>query len=575
MQKISKISTAVLLAIGMASGLTACSSGSNSVDGISVQENRLNSVQIALATGTEALNKAETKLQEAQNYLSLAENATDLSDQKDYYEQALASYKEAQMLLTAANKSLNSDIYNTNLSSAAALSNTIVSDVQTARNKLSGYQTTFAGLTTDLDDVYKGIALQEIGANIDDYFTKVNTALNTAGDSLDSGETNATEAKNASTNTEAVAEMNALYDDIVAAQAALATAQENYAVVSDYLASGTTATPDVQAAAEQAKKDLETAQARLDALNTALDTEQETRQVWVDPVLFKDYTTTLSATGSVAQLYKTEEMRDKLLAQIKTMGTNGTSIGTVNATTGLGNCSGNSSACGTGTSYTGTTYLYDTNTQQFVANTGTTTGSIIVHVSNAYSGYAVLREESELNGVTVNSFVSLVDSANKTTDKAQVVNARYTGKASYYDGSSARIRTDQLVLNVNDGVVSGSVYRPQNQNATRHVINLVKFEDTTVDVIHGNVGFSGTAYMLTPDHSTSLSASSASETNVTLDTQQGTLVPRTSSGVPYDIVQGTYQGQFAGSQAEEVVGTWEGYKTDGSLYMQGAFSGTK
>ncbi len=180
-------------------------------------------------------------------------------------------------------------------------------------------------------------------------------------------------------------------------------------------------------------------------------------------------------------------------------------------------------------------------------NRGVKTGDVIFTESSSYAGYAVVREnydDTNKQAVPVNSYIAVVTTPTK--DKTMVTDATYTGTATYTTknqqnlvGYTNKGYNAALTLSVKDSVVSGMIARTTGKQDT-----LVTFNNATVQVGNDNVVFEGTATF---------------DPKIGLSTEQS----------------GTYRGQFAGAQAEQVVGTFETDRSDKDSSVQGAFIGAK
>lgn len=192
-------------------------------------------------------------------------------------------------------------------------------------------------------------------------------------------------------------------------------------------------------------------------------------------------------------------------------------------------------------------------------------GSVIYTDQLSYAGYATIRsqipEGAGYNSEPVNSYVAIAKMA--TRDKNAVVDATYKGGVSYTNNNLATIIGKQnngayiaeLTLNVKDQQVSGVI---ENVNASINekrisqgvAKELVTLTQTSINLDDGVVGFNGEARF---------------------NYGQGFLL--NSAGTTVGI--GTYQGVFAGENAEEVVGTFSTNDTSSNYSVQGAFLGTR
>ncbi|WP_439327717.1 hypothetical protein [Lonepinella sp. BR2357] len=597
MRKFSNLAMTLLVSLGAIS-LTACSSGSNNVPGVSVPENNLDRVQGYLAEGNTELATAQASLTAAQEALNRAEAATTVAERNAALSEAERLLALANTSLTNADKQLNSNT-NDYLSSSTAASSTIVNDINAARAALSKTQAELKTVASQYNQINALATAQE---EAEAAAIKAKEEAEAAALAAQKAAEDAEAAKKAAEQEAATAQ--ALAD----AEKAAKEAEEAKKAAEAAAAAAKTA-EEAAAAAQAAKEAEEAAKAAAEALAAAQAAEEERKAAQAAETAAKaaeeaanlaaaeaqakfaasttDYV--IKKTDSVVHAYATEEMRDRLLTEIKGRDNNfGVSAKQNNYD--YYNCSNQASnACGYYQQYTTSsgevrtssqanssrdTFRYDADSNSFVnVPQATEAGSIVVHYTpngaSSYAGYAVLREEntSDVDYTKTNavhSYVSLVDSQNKTTDKTAVTNATYKGYASH-SGTGAAVQTSPFELYVNDDNVSGVVYQTQTTRGRTRTIAV--FDNTEVTVSNGGVGFSGTAYML--DSGDILTSGWNDGTNAPPATVDS-LKPASGK----EIVTGTYQGSFAGDQAQEVSGTFEGYK-DNALYMQGAFSGAK
>lgn len=175
------------------------------------------------------------------------------------------------------------------------------------------------------------------------------------------------------------------------------------------------------------------------------------------------------------------------------------------------------------------------------------TGDVIFTESLSYAGYAVVRENYDAVNkqvVPVYSYIAVVTTP--TTDKKVVTDATYKGTAVYslknqpsFTGYTDKGYNLELTLNVKDSVVNGIIARTTGKKDT-----LITLNDASVQVGNNNVVFEGTAVF---DKKIGLNAEET----------------------------GSYRGQFAGGNAEQVVGTFETDSTEKDKSVQGAFIGAK
>ncbi|AIZ78341.1 transferrin-binding protein-like solute binding protein [Actinobacillus equuli] len=170
-------------------------------------------------------------------------------------------------------------------------------------------------------------------------------------------------------------------------------------------------------------------------------------------------------------------------------------------------------------------------------------GSVVVNYNQAYSSYAVIRETYDNeNPQPNNAFIVLAKESDLTTDRAAVVNATYTGKASYSAKNVPAVMTRDFILKVENDKVSGSVFQKTvNLKGVEKVTENVALNEGKISVENGVVGFSGSAKF----------------------------------GAIASNAEGTYKGVFVGKNAEEVIGTFETNSTEKASSAQGAFAGKK
>lgn len=169
-------------------------------------------------------------------------------------------------------------------------------------------------------------------------------------------------------------------------------------------------------------------------------------------------------------------------------------------------------------------------------------GSVLAsQKTSSYAGYAVLRDEY-LENKPINAF--FIYNEKPTTDKAQIVNATYKGKVSYSRQFLPNVNTNEnLVLNVTDMQISGKV---TNTTGSGVVNDVITFNTANIDAnSDGAMAFNG---------------------SVTFHAKRFGNAENLS---------GSYKGEFAGDNAEHVIGTFESKGTDKASSIQGAFSATK
>lgn len=175
----------------------------------------------------------------------------------------------------------------------------------------------------------------------------------------------------------------------------------------------------------------------------------------------------------------------------------------------------------------------------------TEAGTLLGVYKQSYSSYAVIREGYDADHNTPsNSYIYIVGTP--LADKSLALNATYKGQAAYTRKNFPNIVTQaDFELTVSDTQVSGRINKANGDTA-------VTFNQGDITVENNTVGFNGTATF----HKGSFSNSADAD------------------------FSGTYQGAFAGANAEEVVGIFESdnYYTNDTTYtqsVQGAFAGVK
>ncbi|WGE48889.1 transferrin-binding protein-like solute binding protein [Actinobacillus equuli subsp. haemolyticus] len=244
-------------------------------------------------------------------------------------------------------------------------------------------------------------------------------------------------------------------------------------------------------AAEQAKK---TEQEKKIAINKALTTAVSYNNV-----------------NSIVHDYSNGEAREALLAKLQKQGSNAPA------------------SC--------------TNAKASTCHKEVARGSVVVNYNQAYSSYAVIRETYDNeNPQPNNAFIVLAKESDLTTDRAAVVNATYTGKASYSAKNVPAVMTRDFTLKVENDKVSGSVFQKTvNLKGVEKVTENVALNEGKISVENGVVGFSGSAKF----------------------------------GAIASNAEGSYKGVFVGKNAEEVIGTFETNSTEKASSAQGAFAGKK
>lgn len=185
-------------------------------------------------------------------------------------------------------------------------------------------------------------------------------------------------------------------------------------------------------------------------------------------------------------------------------------------------------------------------------------GSLLTTTTNAYAGYAVVRENYS-DDAPINRYIAVAKTA--TTDNANVVDATYKGKAimttmnmpSVLENTNQNTAMYELTLNVKDSTVSGGITNTNETIAAKRAelgqaADIISFNNAEIKVTDDVVGFNGTA---------------------TFNYGHGFMPNATGDG------KGTYQGVFAGEKAEGVVGTFKTDSTAKDSSVQGAFLGER
>lgn len=199
----------------------------------------------------------------------------------------------------------------------------------------------------------------------------------------------------------------------------------------------------------------------------------------------------------------------------------------------------------------GTCAATNTARVQGACSTALPKGTLLAAYKQSYSSYAAIREDynQKIDDVPSNSFVYLVDTP--TTSKAVVTDATYKGQASYsYRNNSAITTLDGLTLTVKGDSISGDLTRSTTSGkGVTTTTKVITFNDAAIKETNGTVGFNGNATF-----------------------HYGTRAFNTTDKKDFE---GTYKGQFGGTNAEEVVGTFESTSTKDNNSVQGAFAASK
>ena len=294
-----------------------------------------------------------------------------------------------------------------------------------------------------------------------------------------------------------------------------------------------------QAAKEAADKAEAERLAAEKAAKEAAEKAEKERQA-AEQVAFQLATTAYSAarTDSVAQDYKTFEKRAALLAEIKGQQKNTEKDGT---------------SCATGSSKSPADCFAGSNGVE-----GKSKGTLLAYYGQAYSGYAVIREEySNLrpteNTGDANAYLALADENNLTKDKAAVTNATYNGRASYSKDGNAVVFSDKVQMTVKDDQISGYVYRNKTVRGKEITETYAEFQQGQINAENGRVTFNGNALI-----------------NMSPGQNEGS-TPMAAKNIDKNQA-GHYQGTFVGAQAQEMVGTFE---TTEDNSVRGAFAASK
>lgn len=180
-------------------------------------------------------------------------------------------------------------------------------------------------------------------------------------------------------------------------------------------------------------------------------------------------------------------------------------------------------------------------------DTNVKTGDVVKAYKTSYANYAVVREayDRENRATPTNTYIATV--MEPTTDKAAVVNATYKGQASWSSSNRFNVRTEaDLTLTVDNNNISGEL-KQTSPTSSGNYPTLMTFNHAEIKQKEGVVGFEGTV----------------------------DFKPRSYNSAAKTDLNGTYQGYFAGSQAQEVIGTFQSNTQSKDAAIQGAFSATK
>lgn len=187
-------------------------------------------------------------------------------------------------------------------------------------------------------------------------------------------------------------------------------------------------------------------------------------------------------------------------------------------------------------------------------NNNLAAGTLLGKYQQSYTGYAAIRGETSTEtdaaghrSKPMNSFVALV--MEPTTNRAAVVDAEYKGMVSYSrQNSGTVVNRDTLTMRVQGSQISGEVVSINNKNESDTVM---RFNPAEIRSENNQVAFNGSAVFY----------------------------PRYFGASDYkdydNQIEGVYQGQFGGANAEEVVGTFNSNNTSYETSVQGAFAAKK
>lgn len=154
--------------------------------------------------------------------------------------------------------------------------------------------------------------------------------------------------------------------------------------------------------------------------------------------------------------------------------------------------------------------------------------------------YAIIREAYSDGVNPTNSYVAIIDSP--TTNRSAVVNATYSGSASYSTNNRPNMVTRDFELNVTDNGVDGSIYYIAGSGKRT---TAVTFHQGSISEQDGKIGFDGKVSF--------------------------------NNSVVYGLgdTEGSYQGWFVGENAQGVIGTFSTTSQSSTNSVQGAFAGQK
>lgn len=486
------------------------------------------------------LAQIQTQLNNITALLQQAEQAVTSQEAAGYATQARTALNNATSALEQVKKTeMQAGETNEKITNVLNSAQVAVQQIQAAANRTI---TISSELLAKEENLAKEEAERVMQANSqavtarDNTLSQLNAAETASARLLDASTqiNQATSSKNAQYNLATLqSERDRLNAAIASARASVAQAKE-VAVVSN---TANTASQEADAALQKMEQL---------AANANVALTNSTNRVNSLVTQEKSSTTAYSygRTDSIVQDYMDSAKRDALLNEIKTskaLQAGGTS-------------------CAAGTATAPKECFAGAKAKDGTIIEGKARGTVLGSYAQAYSGYAVIREEyntlANKNPGDANAYIAIADSSQLVSDKTLVTDAVYNGTASYTTGGTALITTDLLTMNVADNKISGYVYRTTSLRGKDVTRTYMQFKDSNIDVKQGIVGFDGEAVINTAPK------------------QVEGVLPTTESIQNGKEVQGTYQGVFAGPNAKEVVGTFE-TKDGVERSVRGAFAGSK
>lgn len=486
------------------------------------------------------LAQIQTQLDNINALLQQAEQAATSQEAAGYATQARTALNNATSALEQAKKAeTQAGETNEKITNVLNSAQVAVQQIQTAANRTN---TISADLLIKEENIAKEEAERVMQANSqavaarDNTLSQLNAAETASARLLDASTqiNQATSSKNAQSNLATLqSERDRLNAAIVSARTSAAQAKEVAAVSN----TANTASQEADAALQQIEQLAANANAALtnstNRVNSLVTQEKSSTTAY-----------SYGRTDSIVQDYMDSAKRDALLNEIKTskaLQAGGTS-------------------CAAGTATAPKECFAGAKAKDGTIIEGKARGTVLGSYAQAYSGYAVIREEyntlANKNPGDANAYIAIADSSQLVSDKTLVTDATYNGTASYTTGGTALITTDLLTMNVADNKISGYVYRTTSLRGKDVTRTYMQFKDSNIDVKQGIVGFDGEAVINTAPK------------------QVEGVLPTTESIQNGKEVQGTYQGVFAGPNAKEVVGTFE-TKAGVERSVRGAFAGSK